>query len=215
MKSKLLLLLALASFSAPAFATPVLINGTFSDTSGTPWYTTGGVSLDTYTLSSTALVGFTSVFGATSGTVEQAFVTAAAGTLDYSLSLSRSEAFGPFNDVGLAFALVIDGILVDDTLPNWGNPSGIHPTAVTTWTDYSGSVALDAGAHVFSLHFARADTLFGRAPFFEIQRVTGEFTSSVAGVPEAGSTIVFAGMGCVLLGMFRAARLRLAPRAGR
>jgi hypothetical protein len=211
MNSKLRHLLVLAALApAAAFATPVLINGTFADTTGVPWYTTGGVSLDTYTLSSTALVGFTSVFGGTAGSVRQNFTTATDGTLDYSFSLSRSEAFGPFNDVALTFSLVIDGLLIDNTLPAWGNPSGIHPTAVSTWTDYSGSVALGAGAHVFSFEFSRGGTLFGRAPFFEIERVTGDFTPATggpaAGVPEGGSTLALAAAGCVLLGSLRLGR---------
>jgi len=217
MKSKLRpLLLVAALLPAASFSAPVLLNGTFADTTGAPWYTTGGVQLDTSTLSSVALVGFNSVFSGTAGSVRQDFTTVGDGTLTYAFSLSRSEAFGSFNDVALTFSLTVDGVVIDSTLPAWGNPSGIHPTAVSTWTDYTGSVALGAGAHVFAFNFSRGDSGFGRAPFFEIERVTGDFTATStpppASVPEGGASWSLMAAGCVVLGAMRWGR---GPKRGK
>ena len=199
-------------------AAPLLLNGSFEGGITAPWYTNAGVSITTIGYGSATdvdgpgtafgLVAFTQAyFSGGAGSLFQDFSLSEAGRFDYSFFLSRSELTSSSNDVPLTFDLLVDGVVLDHTLPGWGFASGIHPDQVSVWTPYAGFVDLGAGSHVFEMHFSRGDSGFGRAVVFTLDEVVTGFTpaggSTAPSVPDSGSTVVLAGLGLVTLAGLR------------
>jgi len=198
-------------------ADSLLLNGGFEDQTTAPWYTDAGLGVNSIGYGSATdvdgpgtafgMVGFTQAyFSGGGGSLFQDFSLGEAGRFDFSFFLSRSELTSSSNDVALTFALLVDGMVLDTTLPGWGFASGIHPDQVSVWTAYAGSVDLDAGNHVFEMHFTRGDSGFGRAVVFTLDEVVTSFTpanSTGATVPDTGATAALAGLGLVVVGGLR------------
>lgn len=167
--------LALSASGAQAAG---IVNGGFEDASIAPWSVgSGGVvtAINSFFPIEGARVGlitFDAYFGGGSTSLSQTFATDADGMFDYAFQAGRSEAIGPFNDVGLTFAARIDGTLLTDALPAFDGSNGASTAFTHLLTDYSGSLFLGEGSHVLTFEFSRTASGFGRAPFFVLDAVS-------------------------------------------
>jgi hypothetical protein len=145
-----------------------------------------------------ALITFDAFFTAAETTLSQSFTTASDGQFDYAFKAGRSEATGPFNDVGLTFTARVDGVLLSDLLPAFDGGSGGSAAFTRLLSDYSGSLFLAQGSHQLVFDVTRTGTGFGRGPFFVLDGVSlrAQAAPPGPGVPEPATwAMMIAGFG--------------------
>lgn len=191
-----------------AQAQSLIQNGSF-ESAYAFWTPSGAGSVSWIATTNAAAGNYAMAFSGQNATLTQQFVSGA-GNFDYSFSAGRSEAFGPFDDVPLFFALKIDGITLASSLPQFDPNSFGRPDGTRLLSSYIGSVMLGAGTHTISFEYSRGPTLFARDPFILIDGVSLA-PQAIAAVPEPSAwALLILGFGVTGGALRRSRKARVA-----